>query len=58
MIGLRLREARAAYRDAGHDTIIKPRPLTPAVPGGFTIEDFTIDERPAPSPARPGRSAR
>ena len=37
-------EARAAYRDAGHDTIIKPRPLTPAVPGGFTIEDFTIDE--------------
>ena len=37
-------EARAAYRDAGHDTVIKPGPLRPAVPGGFTIDDFTIDE--------------
>src|SRR5258708_20633973 len=27
-------EARAAYRAAGHDTIIKPKPLAPAVPGG------------------------
>ena len=38
-------EARAAYRDAGHDTIIKPRPLQPAVPGGFTLDDFTISEQ-------------
>jgi hypothetical protein len=47
-------EARAAYRDAGHDTVIKPAPLRhrpgvllsqPAVPGGFTIDDFTIDEQ-------------
>ena len=50
-------EARAAYRDAGHDTIIKPGPVRPAVPGGFTLDDFTVDEqgivtRPA------GRSAR
>ena len=37
-------EARAAYRDAGHDTIIKPKPLVPAVPGGFTIDDFAVDE--------------
>ncbi len=37
-------DARAAYRDAGHDTIIKPGPLRPAVPGGFTIDDFTVDE--------------
>jgi hypothetical protein len=36
-------EARAAYRDAGHDTVIKPGPLRPAVPGGFTADDFTID---------------
>jgi hypothetical protein len=36
-------EARAAYRRAGHDTVIKPGPLRPAVPGGFTIDDFTID---------------
>jgi hypothetical protein len=38
-------EARAAYRDAGHDTVIKPGPLRPAVPGGFTIDDFAIDEQ-------------
>jgi hypothetical protein len=31
-------EARAAYRDAGHDTVIKPGPLRPAVPGGFTAD--------------------
>ena len=37
-------EARAAYRDGGHDTVIKPGPLRPAVPGGFTADDFTIDE--------------
>jgi hypothetical protein len=37
-------QARADYRDAGHDTIIKPGPLRPAVPGGFTIDDFTVDE--------------
>jgi len=38
-------QARAAYRDAGHDTVIKPGPRHPAVPGGFTIDDFTIDEQ-------------
>ena len=37
-------EARAAYRDAGHDTVIKPGPLRPAVPGGFTIDDFIVNE--------------
>ena len=46
-------EARAAYRDAGHDTVIKPKPLQPAVPGGFTLDDFTIneDERTVTCPA-------
>ncbi len=37
-------EARAAYRDAGHDTVIKPKPLQPAVPGGFTLDDFAVSE--------------
>ncbi len=37
-------EARAAYRDAGHDTVIKPGPLRPAVPGGFTVDDFAVNE--------------
>ncbi len=37
-------QARADYRDGGHDTVIKPGPLRAAVPGGFTIDDFTVDE--------------
>jgi Transposase DDE domain/Transposase domain (DUF772) len=38
-------EARAAYRGAGHDAVIKPGPLRPAVPGGFSSDDFTVDEQ-------------
>ena len=30
--------------DAGHMAVIKPRPLKPAVEGGFTLDDFTVDE--------------
>jgi hypothetical protein len=37
--------ARAAYQAGGHDTVIKPKPLQPAVPGGFTLDDFTVDEQ-------------
>lgn len=37
-------EARAAYRAGGHDTVIKPKPLRPAVDGGFTLDDFDVDE--------------
>ena len=37
-------EARAAYHAAGHDVIIKPKPLPSAVPGGFTLDDFTLDD--------------
>jgi hypothetical protein len=37
--------ARAAYRASGHNTVIKPKPLCPAVDGGFTLDDFTIDEQ-------------
>jgi len=25
--------------------VIKPTPLSPAVPGGFTLDDFTVDEQ-------------
>jgi len=38
-------EARDAYRAAGHDTVIKPKPLASAVPGGFNLDDFIIDEQ-------------
>ena len=37
-------DARAAYHGAGHATVIKPAPLRPAIPGGFTLDDFTLDE--------------
>jgi hypothetical protein len=37
-------ELLAAAADGGHTAIIKPWPLRPAVDGGFTIDDFTVDE--------------
>ena len=41
--------ARATLADAGHHAVIKAIPLRPAVPGGFTADDFTIDtDRAAP----------
>jgi hypothetical protein len=36
-------ELRAAIAGAGHQAVIKPGPLLPAVAGGFTADDFTID---------------
>ncbi len=35
---------RAALAAAGHEAVIKPHPLAPAVPGGFTLDDFAADE--------------
>jgi Transposase DDE domain len=37
-------DLRAAINQAGHAAVIKPRPLKPAVEGGFTLDDFTVDE--------------
>jgi hypothetical protein len=37
-------DLRAALDQAGHTAVIKPRPLKPAVEGGFTLDDFTVDE--------------
>uniref|UniRef100_UPI000C264B74 IS1182 family transposase n=1 Tax=Geodermatophilus chilensis TaxID=2035835 RepID=UPI000C264B74 len=37
-------EALDALDQAGHAPVIKPWPLRPAVPGGFTADDFTVDE--------------
>ena len=37
-------QARADLAAAGHTAVIKPGPLRSAVTGGFTIDDFTIDE--------------
>lgn len=37
-------QALADLATTGHEPIIKPWPTQPAVPGGFTIDDFTVDE--------------
>jgi hypothetical protein len=37
-------DLRAAVHGAGHAAVIKPGPLEPAVEGGFTVDDFTVDE--------------
>jgi hypothetical protein len=38
-------DLRDAIGKAGHQAVIKPGPLQSAVPGGFTVDDFTIDEQ-------------
>ncbi|HLI36316.1 MAG TPA: transposase [Streptosporangiaceae bacterium] len=38
-------ELRDAIGKAGHRAVIKPKPLRPAVEGGFTAGDFTVDEQ-------------
>jgi IS5 family transposase len=40
-------DLRGAIHDAGHDAVIKPRPIPAAVTGGFTVDDFTVDEQAA-----------
>src|SRR5690349_9797837 len=37
-------DLRAALAEGGHTAVIKPKPLTPAVEGGFTLDDFAVDE--------------
>jgi hypothetical protein len=37
-------DLRGAIHDAGHHAAIKPKPLQSAVEGGYTIDDFTVDE--------------
>jgi hypothetical protein len=57
-------ELREAIGAAGHRAVIKPKPVQPAVEGGFTRDDFTADEQagtvtcPAgvTRPITPGRS--
>jgi len=37
-------DALAALAAAAHTAVIKPWPLRPATPGGFTADDFAVDE--------------
>src|SRR5271165_7375844 len=38
-------DLRGAIDDAGHAAVIKPKPLQAPVEGGFTVDDFTVDEQ-------------
>jgi hypothetical protein len=40
-------DLRGAIHDAGHDAVIKPRPIPVAITDGFTVDDFTVDEAAA-----------
>jgi transposase len=37
-------DLRGAIGDAGHQAVIKPKPLRAPVEGGFTVDDFTVSE--------------
>jgi hypothetical protein len=37
-------DLRGAIDNAGHTAVIKPKPLQSPVEGGFTVDDFTVDE--------------
>jgi hypothetical protein len=37
-------DLRAAIEDTGHAAVIKPGPVQAPIEGGFTIDDFTVDE--------------
>ena len=38
-------DLRGAVSDAGHTAVIKPKPLQAPMEGGFTVDDFTVDEQ-------------
>ncbi len=38
-------DLRGAIADAGDQAVIKPKPLQAPVEGGFTVDDFTVDEQ-------------
>ena len=38
-------DLRGAIADAGHAAVIKPKPLQAPVTGGFTVDDFAVDEQ-------------
>src|SRR5512142_1542579 len=37
-------DLRDAIEQTGHEAVIKPKPLRPPVVGGFTIDDFSVDD--------------
>jgi hypothetical protein len=49
-------DLREAIEEAGHRAVIKPRPLRPAVEGGFTVDDFAVDEQAGTATCPAGRT--
>jgi Transposase DDE domain/Transposase domain (DUF772) len=47
---------REHLQASGHLAVIKPPPLPRAIPGGFTIDDFTIDDQAATATCPAGRT--
>ncbi len=50
-------DLRERLQADGHAAVIKPPPLRPAIPGGFTIDDFTIDDQAGTVTCPAGRTA-
>jgi len=50
-------ELRQRLQADGHTLVIKPPPLRQAVPGGFTIDDFTIDDQAGTATCPAGHTA-
>jgi IS5 family transposase len=51
-------DLRGAIGDTGHDAVIKPKPLRPAVEDGFTVDDFIVDEQAGTVTCPAGHTAR
>ena len=51
-------DLRGAISDAGDQAVIKPKPLRPPVEGGFTVDDFTVDEQAGTVTCPAGHTAR
>jgi Transposase DDE domain/Transposase domain (DUF772) len=50
-------DLRQRLQADGHAMVIKPPPLRPAIPGGFTIDDFIIDDLAGAATCPAGRTA-
>jgi IS5 family transposase len=50
-------ELRERLQADGHTLVIKPPPLRPAIPGGFTIGDFTINDQAGTATCPAGHTA-
>ncbi|MGH3259034.1 MAG: transposase [Streptosporangiaceae bacterium] len=51
-------DLRGAIADAGHQAVIKPKPLRPPVDGGLTVDDFNVDEQAGTVTCPAGHTAR